>query len=96
MDPCGHGSFTITLTKLYDLGRLDCVWRFQIDGNDGAHTVDRITVSHYCDMDAKCLAVDHNGPVPIEVFPEPGTFAASWNAYVAFSVFRRCDPDASS
>ena len=95
-DPCGHGSYTITLTKLREIGPLDCIWSFHIAAQDGAHALTRVTLAHYCDMDAACSSAAHNGPVPVEVFPAPCTFAASWNAYVAFNLFRHCDPHASS
>ena len=95
-DPCGHGSYTITLSHLSDLSPLDCIWSFQIVAQDGAHPIERVTVAYYCDMDADCPSAAHNGPLPIEVYPVPANFAASWNAYVAFRLYRHCRPHSSS
>ena len=91
--PNGEGAYTITLTKILELDDLDNVWAFSITSEDGANEVVRVTLAHYCDMETTHLAVQHNGgAVPVDVFPEPGTFAASWNAYVAFNIFTQSDP----
>ena len=89
-DPCGHGSHKITLSHLSSLGPEDCMWSFKIDAQDGAHNIDRVTVSVYCDLGDSNPSVAHNRSVPFEVFPVPGDFAAGWNSYVMFNIYRRC------
>jgi len=91
-DPCGHGTHTISVSKVHKLGPVDCIWNLKLESSADAHKVSKVTLEDYCDMDADCESAKLNGPAPIEVFPVPCTFAASWNAYVVFKIFRHCVP----
>lgn len=96
IDPCGHGSYTIVLTKLRNLEADDNLWRFTINGYFGAHVIESVTLDHYCDMDMhQSLSVMYNlekFKEIIQVFPCRNVFAASWNLYVAFRIRRHCIP----
>ncbi len=86
VDPQSRLDLFITLELVSHLGDMDAVWRVAIHG-PASQIVSRIILVDSCDTgDDSNPSAAHNGRLPVTVYPSPDTFAASWNAFVAFRI----------